>query len=223
MLPGFGAKIGMLTPLGYEADYLDTFGSTMNGGNNIATATGENIGDADATRRIFANVYWGEGGSHVSLSSMTIGGVSATIHGQGGHTGGISGFGVAIVSAIVPTGTTANFVALFSAAISGSAAFAAFRTVRLEDSSPFDSASTLSVGTSTSLSTSINIPEGGLIIGAFNYSVNADNTVTWTGATEITDRVGFSKNLAAETNRSFGITASTQGDSGNHLLGVSWK
>ncbi len=207
----------------YEASYVNSFGTTMSGGDAIATATAMDVGAADAARRIYALVYWGEGGSHRTLSSMTIGGVSATIHSQGGHSGGASGFGLAITSAIVPTGTTANGVANFSGAISGSASISILRAVGLEDSSPFDTASDFSATTSTSLSTTIDVPEGGLVIGAFYQSVNADSTVTWGGAAEILDRVGFSSHLAAQTSRPITITATTEADSGNHLLVISWK
>src|SRR5690349_20118800 len=61
-------------------------------------------GAARSSRRIFLAIHWSDGGTHRTLSSSTINGVTANRF-QEGHSGGATGFGCAIASALVPTGS----------------------------------------------------------------------------------------------------------------------
>lgn len=88
--------------------YMGTAGSG-GGGPNGNEAGSYNFGTPDPLRRIIVAVHWQSfGASPQSITSITIGGVAGTIHGQDSHSGGSTGLGVAICSAIVPTGNTGN-------------------------------------------------------------------------------------------------------------------
>lgn len=71
------------------------------------TANSVSIGTADTNRRVIVAYA---GGGIRDLSSATIGGISATVHGTDTSGNGVAAF----FSAIVPTGTTANIVATAS-------------------------------------------------------------------------------------------------------------
>lgn len=83
------------------------------------TFTGVNIGAAASDRRVFIVIpYYNGTTSNVSIASVTIGGILATIHTQAFQQGPIRG-GCAIVSAAVSTGTTANVVITWSSGSAG--------------------------------------------------------------------------------------------------------
>src|SRR5262245_41111129 len=91
--------------------FLDKYADTSD--TDTYTFSDKAIGDANATRRVFAVVHWYGGTNGASLSSGTFEGISATI-----HVNTTSGFrGVAIMSAEVPSGTTADVVAVFTNAM----------------------------------------------------------------------------------------------------------
>lgn len=73
----------------------------------VYTATSVSIGTAGTNRRVIVAYA---GGGIRNLSSATIGGVSATVHGSDTSGNGVAAF----FSAIVPTGTTGNIVATAS-------------------------------------------------------------------------------------------------------------
>ncbi len=93
--------------------FLNTFSG---GGANIVTASGMDVGTPSSDRVVFALVSWnnaGSGGSTKTLNSATIGGVAATIIVQTQGNLGSYWAGVAIISAPLPLGTTANVVMTF--------------------------------------------------------------------------------------------------------------
>jgi hypothetical protein len=102
------------------------------------------------------------------------------------------------------------------------------RAVGLVNSSPHDTASDSSALTSTSLSTTIDVPEDGLLIAAFTGSSFADKTGTWSGVTEEFDNGGSGSSLAwdydmaAQSGRTIEFIVATEADSGNHMLVLSW-
>jgi len=190
------------------------------------------IGDAAADRRIFAIIHWAEGGTHRTLSTVTLGGVSVTIHAQAGHSGGSTGLGVAIVSALIPSGTTATRSFTFSAGVTGYS-FAAISTLGMNRSTPFDTDTAENQVTTADLTSNTNVDVGGLIIAAMTGSTNAVNdTVIWTGATEQYDlasaagvhaSMAFQSDLAAETGRTILADITPRTNSGNDLAVVSWS
>lgn len=141
------------------------------------SGTSVGLGAANAARRIFITAHWLSGGSATTISSATIGGVSATIHVQDGHSGGSTGLGVAILSAIVPTGTTGSVV------LNGVASpkFGVFRAVGLPGS-PTATDSDNGVNT-TGASVSISVPANGILLAAGTGSSETDScTVSSPGA-----------------------------------------
>lgn len=210
--------------LGSSLPTLSYIGYSQDAGNSFS------IGTAATDRRLFANVHWGETGSvHRTLLSATIGGVSATIHGQEGHSGGASGFGVAVISAVVPTGTTASVATTFSGAVTN-LAYGIHRVDGLVGGSPTDTAVNSSSGTSTSISDSIIVPAAGVLVAAYSASELSNDGVTWTGVTENYDFGGFSYNRSGgallyptgSNPQTVGITKGNESNSGNAFFAVSW-
>jgi hypothetical protein len=159
------------------------------------TFTAQDIGAAAATRRVVVVVGASAGGA-VTLSSATIGGVSATIHVNVNDFPHIS-----IISAQVPTGTTGDVVVTFSAGVQD-AGIGVYRMINEGSSSPF---ATASVSASTTPSVSIDVPtNGSLFAGSIVNSFFGANTFTWTGATERYDAV-------VETNNAYHSGASETG------------
>lgn len=237
MLPGIAGGIMAALPGGISITW-ETSPSYENFPGPYSFASVD-FGDARADRRIFVAVHWWEGFPHETVSSATIGGVAATIHIQDGHSGGSTGFGCAIISAVVPTGTSGTIVITTSDNSNiGTVGINTFVTYGLASSSPFDTAFAEASGTATDLTDTINVPGGGFVLAVFTSSTNATSkTVTWTGVNEIYDEstpvfnfasvrcsAGISTGLAAETGRT--ITAdvsSNTADAGDAFVAISWN
>lgn len=144
------------------------------------TFSGYPIGTASPTRRVIAIVYASLGTTGRTLSSATIGGVSATIDVQATHNSGGSQT-LAIISATVPTGTTANIVATFSGAMARAACWA----VAVDGLQSVTPVLTASATAADPISGTVNQRDGGFVIaGAFT---NNTSSYTWTGVTERVD------------------------------------
>lgn len=156
----------------------------------LATSTADNttynftsyaIGTASSTRRVIAVIY-GDNGSNTgrTVSSASIGDVSATINVQITHSSGGSGV-VAIVSATVTAGTTATISVTFSGGMNRAAAWAV-AVDNLSSTTPTDTATATSTDP---LSATIDWTSGGYVIaGAMG---NGNTTFTWSGVTEEVD------------------------------------
>jgi hypothetical protein len=213
-----------------------TFDLTGSDTHTIGTAsqitfTGVGLGTAATGRRILVAVHWSEGGIHQELTSLTIGGVSATIHVQRGHTGGSTGLGVALASAVVASGTSASIVATFEGAVANGHV-RAYRMMHYENS-PTDTDSDEQTGSTASLSATLTTGGKATIVGAYTGSTNtAGNAIAWTGATEQYD-IGTSTievrcGGAYATDIQVGSQAisATQGvilNSGNDLVALTWS
>lgn len=187
------------------------------------------FGAAQADRRIVAVIHWSEGGTHRSLSSATIGGVSATIHVQRGHSGGSTGLGCAIISAIVPTGTTGAVSCSYSGSGVADVSCGIYRLTGLVSGTPTDTDSAESQGTTSDISVTITVAAEGIVIAGFTGSTLATSTVTWTGVTEQYDGEdnihrsgGFASGISAG-NRVITADITPQADSGNDLVAASWS
>jgi hypothetical protein len=196
------------------------------------TFSGRAIGAADSTRRVFACIHWATTGSVTgTVSSATIGGVAATVHVEASETGGATRYGTAIISALVPTGTTADIVFTISAACIR-AGVGVFRMVNETNTTPHDTASDI-VLTGTVLSGTIDILDGGTLIASCYLGglAASTQTIVWTGATEqydinpesTTNRLGgaFAFPLSIETSRTIS-TDMTDCNEGA-LVAVSWR
>jgi hypothetical protein len=135
-----------------------------------------NIGAADPSRYVIAGVV-GTGINGSTISSVTIGGIGATLVVE--RTNGA--VDAAIYIAAVPTGTTATVVVNFSAQ-KGRAMLYLWRAIGLRSSTAAATAST-ATAVSNVLSVSLAVPAFGFAIG-----VAADNatttTLTWSGLTK---------------------------------------
>ena len=186
------------------------------------------FGDERSDRRMAAVIHWNEGGSHFTLDSATIGGEAATIHVQRGHSGGSTGLGAAIISAVVPTGASGVVDCTFSGATSN-VSCGVYRLTGLSSGTPTDTDSDQSTVTTTDLSVTITVAADGIVIAGFTGSTNATSDVAWTGVTEQYDgedgihrSSGFASGLGAQ---SLVVTAdiTPQANSGNDLVVASWS
>lgn len=129
MLMSASDRGGSASPATIEyAGYASTaFGSSV-------SLTNVTIGTASADRVVFCIVGIKPGGTYRSLSSATIGGISATIHGQTDDT--TYKYNVALISAAVPTGTTATVSLTFSGSGSGDVYVASYVATGLLSADP---------------------------------------------------------------------------------------
>lgn len=189
------------------------------------------FGEVGPSRRIAVAVHWCAGATNLTLSSATIGGISATIHIQDSHTGGSTSLGVAIVSALVPTATSGTVSVTFSA--SGATDLRVV-TYRLVDCSINNTASARGAGV-TSCITSITLSGTSVLILAGQGSTNTTgNGMIFGGATEnydfdmggaLSGRWGgaLNVNIAAQANRPISLDMGVIADSGVELVAASFN
>ena len=165
------------------------------------------IGTAAADRYVLVAIT-ANGSSTANLTSVTIGGVSATLYqnttiGSGGSFC-ISAFAVLLVT----TGTTANITLNYSGSFSRSA-IGIYNLNGLGSSTPVDHSSDSTASAST-LSLTLNSTAGGVILGVFsNRTTSGSTTVTWTGATEDYDTNVWGGLSVYVASSSHGSTASS--------------
>jgi hypothetical protein len=186
--------------------------STNNNDENSYTFTNMAIGTASTTRRVIAVIFADSGSTgNIILSTATIGGISATIDRQVTHTSGGSNI-VAIVSATVPTGTTATVVASFSGSVARGACWVV-SVDGLLSVTPHDT-----LAATTTLSGSIDWINGGFVVGGSGTNDDTQN-FTWVGLTERAEQaVGTADTGAAdllptstETNQTVSSTSDGSG------------
>jgi hypothetical protein len=139
------------------------------------------IGAADSTRRVIVGVA-GSATSPQTLSSATIGGVGATIHVNNSSVDHSS-----LISALVPTGTTATIAVTFSGA-QFCAGIGIYRLINETVSTPHATATDLTLSSGV-LSTTINVPSNGALVAICKAFGSATPTCAWSGATERYDQV----------------------------------
>jgi len=152
------------------------------------------IGAADSNRYVVASFHARKGGASTSVTSVTIGGVSATeIITQANHTTNTN-----IVSfwyAAVPTGTTATCVVTFADTMVR-AACNVWRVIGFDFTSTHDEGSS----TASSPTYDLDIPAGGIALAAVSFASNGDGSTSWSNLTEQTDTLteGFLNSSAAD-------------------------
>ncbi len=150
--------------------------STLNPANSTTPSfSSMNFGTANSQRRIFvagSGYYYSTKGV---LSSITIGGQSATIHVQQ-NGGGALCF---IASAIVGSGASGNINMTFSQSV-------AFISVGLYSATNYGSSpyATASATGSTSSTATLNLPANGFLIASANGIAGSSSSISWTGATQ---------------------------------------
>lgn len=146
------------------------------------TFAGAAIGAADATRRVVVAFHWYSTG--ISISSATIGGVSATIHAQVQSSPGTNGGHCGLLSALVPTGTTATIAVTLSGAATR-AEIGVFRAINETVASPFAMATDATIS-SGHVDPNVNTGNGGWVICCAGLATNGATgaTAAFTGVTE---------------------------------------
>lgn len=159
-----------------NADPL-TFLQTSGDGTNLTTYTfsAENLGAANAERYIIVGVTGrsSDGGAR-TLSSVTVGGVGATINVQVHSSGNTA----AVAIAKVPTGTTGDVVLVWSSTM-GNADIGLWRVTDVTSTTANDTLSS----TADPPSDTINVNADGIVI-AISKSDAGGDTTTWAGITE---------------------------------------
>jgi hypothetical protein len=181
------------------------------------------IGKPDAGRLVVAAIHWNTSSSTKTLSSCTIGGVSATIEAQVST----ALVGVAIVSAVVPSGEVADVSFTMSAGVLG-AGVAVYRTTPAS-TTPVDFV-TNSTGAATSIPlTDLAVSNGGFAVAV--GLVTGTATITWNGTDTIsqdfsidTDGYGYASAhvLTTETNSTRDFTVANSENNDIAAAAVSW-
>ena len=148
------------------------------------TFSTKSFGAADANRQIIVSIAGFHSADARSISTVTIGGVSATINVQETHT--ISGSrqsGIAIAN--VPTGTTGNVVVTWDNTMT-SCAIVVYRTVGASTTA-HDTATDPGAASGVVTGT-LDIPSGGIAVAVVAWKGSASPPMTtWTVATETED------------------------------------
>jgi hypothetical protein len=221
MIPGILGISGLISS---ERSAAFLTSASLGSGTNPSGSL--SFGTVDSVRRIVCGVHWVEGGFHRTLNSATIGGVAATIHVNVGHNGGSTGLGAAVMSALVPTGTSGTVALSFSGTVNDSYV----STYRIVGMSLTDTGSDEKQVTTGQLSVTLTSASNGTIIGAYTGSTNTHtNGITWSANMNEQYDVDFSNRAggAFATGFSSGsqIITATQGtisNSGCDLAVTSW-
>lgn len=193
----------------------------------VYTFTSQSLGVADSTRKVVIEASAvGTTASSRSISTLTVGGVSATpVIAQKGTTPSTDDhYATELWQADVPTGTTGNVVVTWNAAMS-QCGIGVYRVIGAT-SAANDTGSNYSA-TSNLLADTLNIPAGGIAIAGNGTDGTA--TTTWVGVTEDHDGVvegdqvysGASDEFATQQT---GLTISANPTSGSRhrLVMASW-
>lgn len=170
MLPGLAGVGGFVgRPLSYSyEDFLTGSGATT-----IWEFSAADFGAEDPSRAVVVAIT-ALGSTSKTVSSVTIGGVSATIIRQQSD----SDWTGAIAAAMVPTGATGDV----DITLSGNASkvtVAVYRIIGLSSVTPKDSDS---VAASSGLT--VDTEPQGVLIALYTYSGSFGDTVSWSGASE---------------------------------------
>lgn len=217
--------------LGKAAFSVSYLGNTASVSNNTTyTFSGESLGVAASSREIFVAVSWNGGVALRTLSSATIGGISATIQVQDGVSNGTTlSLGAAIISAAVPTGTTGNIVCTFSGSGNTMCDIGKFRVVSKTAiiATAHDAPTTSNSVATTSVN--INVGTNGALIAAYNNSDTGN--VTWGNITkqyegDFTVAGGhysgaLTTGLSSQVGRNITTSQNTSGGSGTAIAVIS--
>jgi hypothetical protein len=203
----------------YLASYEDTSSQTTR------TISSVNFGEANTSREIFVVVRYSNS-TATTISSATIGGVSATI--SAGASAGAQG--AALIFATVPTGTSGNVVITYSNATTNSVAFVYRVTKRTNiGTTAINTYGDTSANTSRTSYTSptVAFPANGFVLAILNHNSSTDLTFTGSGITvdgdvfqSSSNRVGLSYNNIGKSSFSGTFTVTWGGTSGFVLVRI---
>lgn len=206
---------------------LSFIASTADDSNSTTyTFTSQSLGAVDGTRRIVVVCHWN--GATLTLSSATIAGISATVHAQTNGTNN----GIAIISALVPTGTSGTIAFTLSGAGSLRAYIGVYRAIGGVLLSPNDTLTDNTIA-SAAFSGTINIPSVGWVVAGSSWGTLAGTSHTWAGVTEQYDvkspeaaginwTGGFDTGLALQTGRTVSDTVTDASGATGCMAAISW-
>ena len=193
------------------------------------TFTNHAIGTAHASRLVVVGVNW-IGGLAVSrpLSSVTIGGVTATLHRQDVNATNQTAHS-AVVSLAVASGTTATIVVNIGTGTALGCVVSVYAVYDLRSHTPFASAGN-NASSGTSLSASLAVPGSGVGIASMMNTISGeDHTIG--GLTEDADAdwdserymAASAQKLAASAGLSVSQSSATSANANRVITTVSWR
>ena len=206
------------TTFGYLASYTDSSSQTTR------TISSVDFGEANTSREIFVVVRYSNS-TATTISSATIGGVSATI--SAGASAGAQG--AALIFATVPTGTSGNVVITYSNSTNDSVAFVYRVTNRqnIGTTAINTYGDTGGVTRSSYTSPTVAFPANGFVLAILSHNSGTNLTFTGSGITVNGDvflggnRAGLSYNNIAQSAFSGTYTVTWGGTSGS-VLSRTW-
>lgn len=164
-------------------------GSDGTSSRTTATLSSKSIGTAASDRLIFFGVTTDGLSTAVSVTSVTIGGISAASTGAAYNPTSLTAARMQFWWALVSSGTTASVVVNFSGLCDSTAEidWALYRVVGADTASPLSGSPVTATGTSP-INGSLTIPTNGCGIAAGKS--NSGSAFTWTNLTEDTDASG---------------------------------
>lgn len=190
--------------------------SAINTGGSSRTFTAVDIGDEASDRVVVVCTHTAMSAGSCSVSSVTIGGVSATVV---SGTNPTSGFNTSIWWAEVPTGATADIAVVWSAS-SNCGYIETYRITGLTSSTPLDGDSVV-----TTPDLTLTTQDGGVAIFAATRATAA--AFTWTDAIEDNDVVmdtAYQETCAHISGTANGTdTASVNNTGAYRFSGASWR
>lgn len=171
-----------------DISYLQTDTSTSD--LTTYTFSSQNLGTADAGRYIVVCVSARNTAGSLTVSSVSVGGVSASSITQITNSG--SNHNVAAIAiCAVPSGTTGDIVVTFAAGALR-CVVNAYRLVDIDSATPSDTVTSIANDPTGAL----DVPAGGAAIGVSNSGTGATAT-SWTGITEDYDAVTESMEVSS--------------------------
>lgn len=212
-LVGFG-PVAVAKPIEFTYDDEQTDATAQ----TTKTFSSIGIGVAQSDRIVVAVIhFFGNGGAR-TISSVTIGGVTATIH----ENDTANQYQTVLVSAVVATGTTGDVVVTSSA---GSPSLWACQTysIRNADSSTPTGSDTIQTTSPSSQTVDINVSEGGIaIVGASGSSNTAFDGFTGADQDFNDATIGIGNASASRGNLTADSTYTIGADPGaNSILTIS--
>ncbi|MFA6134659.1 MAG: hypothetical protein WC869_11655, partial [Phycisphaerae bacterium] len=143
------------------------------------------FGSTAADRYLVALVTARDNANDYTVTSATIGGVAATINAD---AGAVVGSGTAVVlSALVASGSSGDVVVNWSEEIRDDQLCTLLRVTGITSNTAYDSAVDSSTATVDSISASLDVEAGGLVVAVMT-SNNSSRTVSWSLANEVVEQ-----------------------------------
>lgn len=188
-------------------------GSDNTSSQTTKTLSSKSIGTAASDRLIFFGVTTDGLSTAVSVTSVTIGGISAASTGAAYNPTSLTAARMQFWWALVSSGTTASVVVNFSGLCDRTAEidWALYRVVGADTASPLSGSPVTATGTSP-INGSLTIPTNGCGIAAGKSNLISPDGFTWTNLTEDTDASG------AMTGRRYTFASSTSAGTATRTL-----